>query len=587
MKKKWVCNFGCIGCVADATLLGARRILQAVCGRDSPSQHLLASRFRAATLRERSRCSPFRPNLYFRRYVPIARGNEQLNFWIPPICSGLLLALAFPCHPQHPLEFLFNSSWVFVALVPILWQLDGDGFKPAFYRGWLAGFLFNLLTLYWVAHTQGGGAAVVGATGLLAAYLGLFVGAFAGLQNILVARWGKRSLWAAPFLWTATEYLISLGELGFPWLLLGHSQAAFPSLIQYASWTGVYGVSFWIATVNLLVASTLLDGRRRRMSALALFGALLLPYAHGQLTIDDRENAALDTVRVAVVQPNVSRREKWGPAGLQHSFDTLETLTRSAGEGDPDLVVWPETALPCYLGLRPDCDSRLASFVEEVGAPVLTGASGYDRQRREPYNSAFYYAPGRSTVQTYSKMHLVPFGERTPFRDSIPFLRDIDWTALTGDLGPAEFARGDSATLFQNLRAPFGVLICFESVFPDLARRSVRAGARLLVNITNDSWFGPTAGPYQHAQLAVLRAIENRVSIARSANTGISMFIDPFGRTHDATEIFTRTFALRDLPVRSGETFYTRNGDLFAHLTLLAAIAVVILAVAQGKLGKG
>ena len=510
-------------------------------------------------------------------------GHNRIRPWVLPVCSGLLLALAFPCHPQHPLAFLFSGNWAYVALAPLLWQLVGDGFRTAFYRGWLAGFVFNLLTLYWVAYTQGGGPAVVGGTLLLATYLGLFVGAFLGVQNLLVAQWGRVALAATPFLWTATEYLMSLGELGFPWLLLGHSQAASPSVIQYATWTGVYGVSFWLALTNLLVTRALQADRDRLRSVLALSGAILLPYLHGVAVIDGSGEEAAETVRVAVVQPNLSRQDKWGSGGLERSFDTLEALTRSAGTASPDLVVWPETALPCYLGLRPECSTRLESLIEQINVPLLTGASDYDLERGEPYNSAFYYRPNSSRVQKYAKMHLVPFGERTPYRDSIALFRDIDWTALTGDLGPAEFARGETTTLFDHPTAPFGVLICFESAFPDLVRRSVNGGARLLVNITNDSWFGPTAGPFQHAQLAVLRAVENRVPIARSANTGVSMFVDSFGRTHDTTEIFTRTFASRDLTVGSEQTFYTRNGDFFAQAVLLLAIAATLIAFVQSK----
>ena len=487
---------------------------------------------------------------------------------------GLLLTLAFPCHPGHPLAPLFHGGWAWIALIPLFAALPGGRFKEGFGRGWVAGFSFNLCSLYWVAHTQGGGPAVVGGTVLMAAYLGLFPAAFAGLQNRLLQRWGLRAWTLAPVSWAAQEYLLSLGELGFPWLLLGHTQAVFPSLIQYASFTGVYGVSFWLVAVNVLgflLLAVPMPVRRRA----ALLGGLVLwllgPWLHGRAVIPPSSLPA-PGMRVALVQPNLTLEEKWGPGGLERSFAALETLSRQAVSQNPALLVWPETALPCYLRRRSGCSSRVEQLVQDLQIPLLTGASDYEVVGGEPYNSAFFVRPRHSGMRVYAKMHLVPFGERTPFRDSIPLLRDIDWTALTGDLGPAEFARGKEHTLFTHPEATFAVLICFESVFPGLARRRVEAGAQLLINITNDSWFGRTAGPYQHAQLAVLRAVENRTSIARCATSGISLFIDPFGRTFQATGIFEPAVRVGEVPVGGDLTFYTRHGDLFARSMLLGTI---------------
>ena len=494
-----------------------------------------------------------------------------------PLLAGLFLTLAFPCHPGHPLAVLFHGVWAWVGLIPLFAALPGGPFKEGFRRGWITGFSFNLCSLYWVAHTQGGGLAVVGGTVLMAAYLGLFTAGFAGIQNRSLQLWGIRAWVLAPVLWTAQEYLLSLGELGFPWLLLGHTQAVFPSLIQYASFTGVYGVSFWLALVNLLGFVLLALPMRIRLRA-ALLGGLVLflvvPWLYGRAVIPPSSQPE-PGMRVALVQPNLTREEKWGPGGLERSFATLETLSRQAASRNPALLVWPETALPCYLRWRPGCKGRVEQLVQELQIPLLTGASDFEVAGGEPYNSAFFVRPRHSDLQVYAKMHLVPFGERTPFRDSIPLLRDIDWTALTGDLGPAEFGKGKEHTLFAHPEATFAVLICFESVFPDLARHRVQTGAQLLINITNDSWFGRTAGPYQHAQLAVLRAVENRTSIARCATSGISVFIDPFGRTFQATDIFEPAVLVGEVGIGGDATFYTRRGDLFALSMLLGTILCV------------
>jgi apolipoprotein N-acyltransferase len=506
--------------------------------------------------------------------------RDRFPSWLLPLLTGTLLALAFPAHPEHPLAFLFNPAWAWVALLPLFIALSGAGFKRGFRRGWSAGFLFNLLALYWVAYTQGGGPAVVAGTFLLAAYLGLYIGLFAAAQSLLLQRWGIGALFIAPLLWTGQEYLLSLGELGFTWMLLGHSQAPFTHLIQHAASAGVYGISAWVVLIDVLLFmlirfSTPLRSRLPALGGLLL--AFLLPYLHAASVIPSTD-ALQSEIRVALVQPNLKMEEKWGAGGLERSFATLEKLSRQAAEQHPDLLVWPETALPCYLRIRPHCRERVAQLVDSLQVPLLTGASDYDYERREPYNAAFYLQPNQTAMQRYAKMHLVPFGERTPFRDNIPLLRDIDWTALTGDLGPAEFAPGTERVLFAHPRTPFAVLICFESVFPDLVRRSVADGAQLLVNITNDSWFGDTAGPYQHAQLAVMRAVENRTSVARCATSGISLFIDPFGRTSGATELFVPAVAVGGLPVVADSSFYTRHGNLFARTSLL--VSILTLAVA-------
>ena len=479
--------------------------------------------------------------------------------------SGALLALAFPNHPDHPLAVLHHPLWAHGALVPLLLALKDRGFKAGLAAGWISGLVWNLLSLYWVAYTQGGGPAVVAGTGLMAAYLGLFTGLCTGLFCVLATRWGTKALALLPVLWTGQEYLLSLGELGFPWLLLGHSQAALPHFIQYATATGVFGVSCWVVGLNALLYLALVE-RRIFLAGVAL--GYLLPWLHAQSALATAVPA--EGLRIGLIQPNTTYADKWGPNGLERSFSALATLSRQAAKRDPELLVWPETALPCDPGRRAGCRGRVQALVEELDIPVLTGAPHAN------YNAAFFVQPGATALPWYAKMHLVPFGERTPYRDAIPLLRAIDWTRLTGDLGPAEFARGTERAVFAHPRHPFAVLICFESIFPALVRQHVAAGARVLVNITNDSWFGRSAGPYQHALINAMRAVENRTAIARAATTGISLFIDPFGRTYEATDLFTPAVSVATVPVGQPATFYTRHGDLFAYGCLLVALGAFV-----------
>ncbi|MCY3763147.1 MAG: apolipoprotein N-acyltransferase [Gemmatimonadetes bacterium] len=497
--------------------------------------------------------------------------------WVAPALSGLLLSLAFPTAPDHPMAWAHGSPWAFVALLPLFSCLPRPTWKEGFRCGWVTGFVFSLYSLYWVAFTQGGGPAVVAGTLLMAGYIGLFYGlAGAGISTAVKA-WPHAGWLAAALLWTGAEYLLSLGELGFPWLLLGSTQAVTVELIQYAEITGVYGVSFWAASVNAVLWLTLrASGLRPRLAgAAALLALFACPWWYSTAVIDSTPGEP--GIRVGLVQNNLGL-EKWHSGGLERSFTTLEQLSRAAAAQGPDLLVWPETAVPCQLRTREDCSGRVEELVAELGVPVLTGASDADPHTREPYNAAFYFTADRAP-QRYAKMHLVPFGERTPFMDYVPLLRDIDWTALTGDLGPAEFARGRERTLFKHPGGDFAVLICFESVFPDLVRRHVAAGADFLVVITNDSWFGRTAGPYQHAQLAVFRAVENRTAIARCATSGVSLFVDPYGRTSQSTPIFTEAHAVGGLATGQRRTFYNRRGDLFARLVTGAAFLAAMAAI--------
>lgn len=521
--------------------------------------------------------------------------------WGLAALSGVLLALSFPCHPDHPLAALYGGAWAWVGLVPLLVALRGsDSPGLSFRLGWVAGLILHLLSLYWVAHTQGGGPAVVGGAGLMAAYLGLYTGLVSAAVHMALRRWGLVGLLAAPPLWTAAEYLLSLGELAFPWLLLGHSQARFPALVQGAEYTGVYGITFAVVLVNALLALAVIGGGRARRRALAAaLAATALVGGHGAAVLHGAPpgDQAGSGLRVAVVQNNMGL-EKWRSGGVEASFVSLEALSRQGVAAGADLLVWPETAVPCNLGWSADCRQRVRALSAALGAGILTGAPDTDGDTGEPYNAAFLFRPGALDVPSYAKMHLVPFGERTPFRDRIPFLRDINWSALTGDLGPAEFAPGRRRTLFAigaggapsaetaqvtetaqfAETARFAVLICFESVFPDHVRRSVAEGADFLVNITNDSWFGQTAGPFQHADLTVLRAVENRIAIARCATSGVSLFVDPYGRTRLRTALGEPAVRVGDIGRRQGTSFYTRHGDLFARACLVFSLLLVAAA---------
>jgi len=484
--------------------------------------------------------------------IPKLRGFSLRELLFAAL-SGAALALAFP-----PFRTGFLA---YAALVPLFLLLEDGRPRGGFLSGFAVGIVFHAGALYWI-----GGITVAGMLFSIL-LLSTFFGIFTLLLNVLTRRFGARAMWAAPFLWTAVEYLRSQGELGFPWTALGNTQTYYPSLIQYSTITGVYGVSFWIVALNVAVLRLIRADRSRRRLAVwaavpvALF---LVPYVYGRTEIPDRELSG--DLRIAVVQPNIPPELKWrDPNGVRISFEALEQMTVEASRQTPDLVVWPETATPCYLRLRARYRSIVQGLADSLSVPILTGAPDYDVRTQEAYNAAFLFSPGEKRLQQYNKINLVPISERVPFRDRLPFLGGIKWEVLeTGDWGQAFFSRGTDRTVFRHPKGVFSVLICFESIFPGHVRKFARQGAQVLVNITNDAWFGRSSAPHQHARVAVFRAVENRIAIARSANTGVSMFVDPYGRTFGTTEIFHPALRIRSLPLRSEETFYTRNGNLFS-----------------------
>ncbi len=465
--------------------------------------------------------------------------------------SGALLALAFP-----PLGLGFIA---YVGLGPFFLLFPQSDHKGALLYGFVTGLVFNVGTVYWICWpTLAGGVFSV-------FFLSLFFMLFALLLNLVTRAWGRKGLLLAPFLWTAIEYLRSFGQLAFPWTLLGNTQTEYTPLIQFASITGVYGVSFWVVAINICLYSLFRQiglkkarvGRRLFSILVVLILLFVLPYVYGRRVIP--KERLKGEVEVAIIQPSISIDIKWGPEGLTISFATLEQQTLRACPHRPDLIIWPETATPCYLVRQGKYRRRLHSFCDSVKTPIFTGSPHYDFQTRRFYNSAFLFMPGERGVQSYDKIHLVPGSERVPFSDTFRFLKKIALRA-------GDFSIGKRFTVFQHPKGRFSVLICFESIFPELTRQFVLRGAEFLVNITNDAWFGRTSGPYQHAQIAVFRAIENRIAIARCANTGVSMLIDPYGRISGATPIFTPRILVDTLPLRRGETFFTRYGNLFAKL---------------------
>jgi len=479
--------------------------------------------------------------------------------------SGVLLALSFPRFDLAPLAF--------VALIPLLVGLDGVPALQGTYLGIIAGAVFSLMSIPWVVHTMtayGGLPLPVGVLLLvvLSLYLGLYVGVFAFGVTRLSPEGGLGYLVGAATLWVGLEYLRTFLLTGFPWNLLGYTQYRSLSIIQIASITGVYGVSFLLVLVNAAVALACLHGRRSaRQALMPVLGVGVLLIGTVVFGMGRRVSAEIPRreIRVSVVQGNIAQGIKWDPEFAGRTIAVYDRLTRRADRGS-DLIVWPETAVPFFLREGGPLTRRVLDLAMEVQAPLLVGSPDRvsDASPRY-YNSAFLISPAGEIVQKYDKMHLVPFGEYVPLSSLLFFVHKMA-------AGIGDFSAGEAFTVFETPKGRFGVLICFETIFPDQVRRYVLAGADFLVNITNDAWFGDSAAPYQHLSMAALRAVENGVYLVRAANTGISALVAPSGQILERSDLFVEAVLSATMAPRSGGTFYTRRGDLFAWGSVLISL---------------
>jgi apolipoprotein N-acyltransferase len=479
------------------------------------------------------------------------------------------------------------AGLAWVALVPLLSALEEKGVWTAFLLSTLTGLILFPGVCYWVWAVD---AFQLLDFLLLGTYLALYIGAWGGALTWVRKRTGLSVVVVAPPLWIACEYLRSyFWILSAPWMLLGHSQYLHPMLIQITAVTGVHGLSFLIVFVNAAIAETVCHLRRRwRLSppdeqgafpwlGLAVSGALVLTtLLYGECVL--RTSMVGPSLRVAIIQPNVSNQEKWEKNNRQKLLDHYARLTQEAARQTPRLIVWPETAVPGDVQHDPQLFQAVSRIAVAVQTPLLVGSGEKalftDRRLvNRYYNSLFLFSSDGHITGQYRKMALVPFGEYVPLRDVITWPQAL--AAMLGDYVP-----GDRYTIFPLEKTHFGAVICWELIFPELVREFVRRGARFMVIATNEAWFGETAAPYQLLAMSVFRAVENRVAIVRAANTGISAFIDPFGRiterlqSADLRELFVEGVLTSEVPLAEGQTWYTRHGDMFAFLQILWCVGL-------------
>lgn len=511
-----------------------------------------------------------------------SRFISKIHIFFPAMVSGFLLTTSFP-----DADFSFLA---FFALIPWLISMADLDLRQTFASGFIMGLVHYLTLIYWIVptvHIYGGLHFILACSVLLllCAYLALYPAIFAVVAKKTFRTSTFSPFWAA-CLWTSLEYIRTHLLTGFPWGALGYSQHSNLMMIQIIDISGVLGLSFLIVLVNycLFAAFKMMRSNRPQkaltntlipvlaVSAVMLYGKHKIEYFSHR--IDQAPPA-----RLGIVQGNIEQDKKWTREFKETTIEKYNHLSKSIFEQKPDLVIWPETALPFYYGVDHDLSERVNRTIRDSKTNFLIGSPAFERKKENIayFNRVFMINRFSIATSVYDKNHLVPFGEYVPFAEYLTFLGKI--TAQAGNFSAGE-------PLFEPLKykdQSTGVLICFEILFPSISARFVQNGADILTTVTNDAWFGTTSAASQHFSIAVFRAVENRRSLARAANTGISGFINPVGQIFDTTPLFTDQAIIREMPVLDTLTFYTRHPHLF---NLFCLIAICFNFMVKGLINK-
>ena len=497
------------------------------------------------------------------------------------LLSGALLALSFPRF-GHP-------AFAWIALVPLVLALSGWRGRPgrlpgqpplrAFLLGLASGSVYFAGTLYWtgtVIRTFGGipTIAAIGGVILLALYQGAFPAIGALISSRLINRAGVAGIFLVPAAWVATEYFRGVAFGGFPWVPLGDSQVTVLPVAQLASVLGMYGVSLLVAFVNAAIAYAMLTAGRARMSALAATAVVLIATAAwGSLRIADGSLTRMGTaIRVGLIQGNIAQEDKWKAGEARRIFTTYIAMTHDAVRRGAEFVIWPESSTPFMFEEDPVGQAAIRELARELHVSILFG-SDQEVHGATPalYNAAFLIGPDGTTLGVYRKIHLVPWGEFIPLKRWLYFVSPLV-DSFT------DFSPGTTMVMLPVGSHLVSTAICYEVVYPSLIRQAVQAGSELVTTITNDAWYGNSSAPYQHFQLASMRAIEQGRYMVRAANTGISGIVDPYGRVVQQSAIFEQSALVEQVRFLTIRTAYSKIGDVVAYAAM-ALIAVALIVV--------
>lgn len=509
----------------------------------------------------------------------------------PAVFSSILLEISMPG----------DFGWwllLFVALVPLFRAILYNSPCRSFLTGLLTGFFYYTILLYWIVIvlSQYGGLPVwmaVGALLLLSIYMSLYLAVFCFLTSIVSGRYWQKErpigtlVFIAPFIWVGLDWVRSLFFTAFPWMDLAYGLYKQLYLIQAADLGGHHLITLCIVLVNCLVLYIFeqqqqqvhwnIRFEKRMMMLLCSFLVFVGGYSYLRFNQMSQSLHKGFNAQVSVIQGNIEQDDKWTAENKTKTVKKyIDLSTQALNENMSELVVWPETAMPFFLQ-QDQLFRSIGNFVKNKNIWLLTGAPFFSQSLQENqkdlktsyYNSAVLVNPDGIILQRYDKMHLVPFGEYVPMRKALPFLEPLVHVIT-------DFTPGEAITTLSFGSLKLGVLICFESIFPDLARTQTELGANLLVNLTNDAWYGRSSAPYQTLAMSVFRSIENRRSLVRAANTGISCFIDPLGAISHQSEIFISTHLTSKVPILENLSVYNRFGYHFGVVCFSISFAFLL-----------
>lgn len=518
--------------------------------------------------------------------------NKKSSERLLLILSGILFGISFPPFP-FPITLL-----IFFFLIPYLFAIKNKTSLAEINKlSYLTFLTLSVITLYWVGSWQSKADPflMIGGGVLLFFYPAVLL-IISTLFYLTKKIFGNNiSLWLLPIHWITVEYLLTLTDLKFPWLTLGHALAKFTAFIQVADLIGSYGLSLIILYINVMLFKAAENFSQSFSKSIRLVLVSILIFCviifYGFIKINN--STQQKTIKVGIVQPNLDPWEKWQTGGLNDLLNDYFILSDACIKQGAKIVIWPETALPVYLlsaeyGYLTD---SIYTFVKKNNVHLLTGMPDFQTYFENPpedakksqnsdyyfttYNSILLFNPISKEIQKYGKMHLVPLGEKVPFVESLPFLGDF----FKWNVGISSWNTGRDTTVFNlvidNDTIKLAGLVCFESVFPSFVSEFAKRGAEFLVVVTNDSWYGNSSGPYQHKEFAALRAVENRRAVVRSANGGISCLIDQFGRTIYETKMFTKESFVVDVPLVKQKSFYSENPDIIPILASAFSIWII------------
>lgn len=476
------------------------------------------------------------------------------------ILSGFLTGLS---HQPLSLGFL---AWF--SLVPFLYSVYSFTTKRrVVIAGFLFGFTYSLTQIFWLAFNIGTSPTVAKITAIAATlYLSIFYIIFALITYRIKIKSPWIGVWMMPVIWVAIEYVKSLGLLGFPWIVLGNSQVDYLYPIQIAEFTAVYGVSFWVMLINVGIIHWL--EYRYKSTILILAVTISTPFFIGYNLLKN-QNLESSKLNVTVIQPNIHLMDKHGRSPIDNLNLIIKTSNKFISDST-ELLIWPETAVNTFVPVDSKTEKIIKNFLNNKSYDLLTG---FPESEKSKSGTSYFNSIGQFTndglIKSYQKIHPVPMAEHIPLSSIFPSLKKLN-------LGQANWEIGNDFAIFETNEKKYSGVICYESTYPSLVRKFVNDGAEFIAVLVNDGWYETAPEPQQHASQSIFRAIENIRTIVRSANTGISLIVEPSGKIIKETVLNEKTGFNETINLHVENTFYTKYGDVFSWLMVIILFGILI-----------